>query len=422
MQKSAAFLMVTVLLLGLFLTAQSRQNPVAQVDGTFADWVATNSARPAQPSHVVLVEINESSLGGAHPWPWSPLEYALFMRTALQFGPDLLAIEPALAWDAEAATGDAVSKQRQTRKILHDYVLKTPKLVLGSDLGFPEDPDVVPPMQQTPLLRNIKGDTGGIPEFTAITRQADDDLRLSTSVGFTNVPDQGEITRKAPLVFRYRGQLVPSLALQAMIVWFKVTPDDVVVEPGSRIVLGKAATVPIDEAGRMSVDFETPLTRFGYDDLLLAVDQQQGKRAQPVPVDSLKGSIALLARTDKDSCKLLFPTRTRSSSGELCARAIATIQNKAFIHRVSYNFDFAVIALMMALSCFFHRFRKRAFLLLSFSLLLGYLLVSMSVYVLVLTWLPIVLPLGLLFLVNFFSLFTARAVATGPVIPEKTST
>ena len=148
MQKSVAFLMVTVLLLGLFLMAQSRQNPVvAQVDSTFADWVATNTAQPAHASRVALVEINDSSLSGDHPWPWSPLEYALFLRTTLQFGPDLLAIEPSLTWENEPAAGEAASKQRQSRKILHDYVLKTPKLVLGSELGFPEDQDVLPPMQ-----------------------------------------------------------------------------------------------------------------------------------------------------------------------------------------------------------------------------------------------------------------------------------
>ena len=65
---------------------------------------------------------------------------------------------------------------------------------------------------------------------------------------------------------------------------------------------------------------------------------------------------------------------------------------------------------MMALSCFYHLVRKRTVLLISFTGLLGYLFLSMSVYEVALVWLPIVLPVGLLLLVNFFSLFSPRQV------------
>jgi len=410
--------MVSVLLLGLFLMSVSRTEPVVRhMESTFADWVSTNTSRPAPSPQVVLVEINDSSLDQDHPWPWSPLEYALFMRGALQFKPDVLAIEPALNWDnPQPARGGALLKQQQYLKILHDYVLQAPKIVLGSQLGFPDDPEVVPPLQQVPLLRNIKGDAGYLPEFTAIADQAGEDLRLTAAVGFTNVPSQGEITRKAPLLFRYRGQVVPSLALQAIILWLKLTPDEVVVEPGVKITLGKLA-VPIDSKGMMNVDFTTPLTRFGCDDLLLAVDQQKGTQTA-IPTAALKGSIALLARTDKESRTLRFPTMAKASAGELCARAIATMQAKGFGHRVTYLFDFAVIAVMMACSCFYHRFGKGTMLLASFAGMLVYLVLSMSVYEIALAWLPIVLPMGLLLLVNFFSLFSAREVIAGAVLPD----
>jgi len=160
--------------------------------------------------------------------------------------------------------------------------------------------------------------------------------------------------------------------------------------------------------GRMNVDFKSPLARFGYDDLLLAVDQQKGEHSSAVATGAIKGSIVLLARTDKGSRTLLFPTEAKSSAGELCARAITTIQDKAFIHRVSHIFDFSLIALMMAFSCFYHRFKKRTVMLISFAGLLGYLFLSMSVYEIALIWLPIVLPVGLLLLINFFSLFSPR--------------
>jgi CHASE2 domain-containing sensor protein len=409
MQKSAAFLMVSVLLLGLFLMRESRDD-AARIENAYGDWVATNTTRTAPQARVALVEINDSSLHD-RPWPWSPTEYTLFLKDVLPLKPDVVAIEPVLNWDGASIPGKSRQKIAQDEKFLHDYVLQVPKLVLGSQLGSPDDPEIVPPLQPAPLLRKVNGDTRAIPIFTDISTQAGDDYRLSASVGFTNLPaPEGNITRKIPLVFNYRGEIVPSFTLQTLMQWYKLTPDDVTVEPGTRIVLGKAVTIPIDPEGRMDIDFSSTFTHFGHDDLLLAVDelQQHDKQASAISTDALKGGVVILARTDKDSRTLLTPSRARESYGELCAAAIATVQNKAFSKRISHGFDFAVIAVMMALGCFFHRFQKRAFMLLSLVILLGYLFLSMSLYALILLRLPFILPAGLLLLLNFFSLFSPR--------------
>lgn len=401
--------MTAVLLLGLILMRESRRNPAARIEGAFEDWIAANSARTVPQAPTTLVEIDDGSLGGGHPWPWSPLEYALFLRAGLQFKPDVVAIEPVLDWTSGARNAGPPQKLQQYEKILHDIILQAPKIVLGSQLGFSDDPEIVPPLQPAPALRNVKGRVGAIPEFTVIERQAAEDFRLSATVGFTNVSDEDGVARRASLLFNYRGQVVPSLALQALIQWFKLTPDDVVVEPGRRIVLGKAATVPIDASGRMNVDFRSPFTRFGYDDLLLAVDQRQNHQTPAISTDAIKGGVLLLARTDKAARTLLFPTNRMGSAGELCAAAIATVQNHVFARRAPMACDFGVIALMMVFGCFYGRWSKHGFLLLSLVALVGWLFVCMSVYALALVWLPIMLPAGLLFLVNFFSLFSPRA-------------
>jgi CHASE2 domain-containing sensor protein len=410
MQKTAAFLMVTVLLLGLFLMGQSREGTAAAIEAAYGDWVATNTSRVVPPARVALVEINDSSIGD-HPWPWAPTEYTLFLQAVLPFKPDVIAIEPTLDWQGVSIPGESPQKMQQDGKFLHDYILQAPKIVLGSQLGSPDDPDTVPPLQPVPLLRNVKGDLRAIPVFTDIPEQAAQDYRLDSSVGFANLPpDQGKIIRKAPLVFNYRGEIVPSFILQTLIQWFKLTPDDVTVEPGSHIQLGNSLAIPIDLEGRMNIDFSSTFTRFGHDDLLLAVaEQQHGDKSAPaISTDALKGGIVILARTDRDSRTLLTPSRASESYGELSAAAIATVLNKAFSRRVSPLFDFAVIAAMMALGCFFHRFQKRSFIFLSFVILLGYLFLSMSLYALLLVRLPFILPTGLMLLLNFFSLFFPR--------------
>ena len=84
--------------------------------------------------------------------------------------------------------------------------------------------------------------------------------------------------RRVPLLLRYRGQVVPTLVLQAIMHWKQLTLDDITVQTGSFIAVGTDLRIPIDRAGNMEVNFRAPLRRFGYDDLLLAVEQTAAGR------------------------------------------------------------------------------------------------------------------------------------------------
>lgn len=423
MHKPAAFLMVSVLLLGLFLMGEARREPAAKIDTAYADWVATNSNRSTAKTRVTLVEINDNSLS-VQAWPWSAKDFSLFLQAALPSKPDVVAIEPVLNWDS--ASGKGKEDAGRFEKTLHDLLLQAPKVVLASQLGSPEDPDVVPSMQPVPFLRNVKGDKSAIPVFNDLPQQPLEDYRPTAAIGFANIPDDGQTVHRVPLVFNYRGEIVPSLTLQILIQWYKITSDDVVVEPGLRIKLGTKGEIPIDGAGRMAIDYSAGFTRFGDDDLLLAVTERQQnitKKASSANLDAMTGGVTILARTDKDVRTLLTPFGDRKSSGELTALAVATAMSNAYAHRVTHIFDFAVIAAMMALAANFHRVTKRKFALLSFAGLLVYCIGSMAIYTVYLAWLPFVLPVGLLLLVNFFSLFIARhhAPAAGPATPVESS-
>ena len=408
--------MVSVLLCGLFLMRESREGTGSRVEAAYGDWLAANATRSVPPARVTLAEINDSSLDSEHAWPWTPLEYALFLRAALPYKPAVVAIEPALEWKKAPASDDARQKMEQYRTALHDSVLLAPKLVLGAQLDSPEDPETPPALQPAPLLpgKNVKGDVRKLPMFQEIAAQAEEDYRLSASTGFTNLPqDQGPVIHRAPLVFNYQGEVVPSFILQTLMQWFKVTPEEVQVDLGSHIALGKAISIPINDEGTMSVDFGSTYNRFGEDDLLLAISDQSHPEnaekkpaaASSQPLDYLKGNIVLLARTDAASRTQTSPSLARLSYGEISAAALATVLNHAYTRRIAVAFDYTLIAAMMALSYFIHKFRKRTFALMSFMALLAYFFLGMSVYALWLVWLPFILPVGLLLLVNFFSIF-----------------
>ena len=402
--------MFVVLVIGLALMRESHEQPGATIEQNFVSWLVANTTRQSPAAPLALVEINDASLAGEHPWPWSPLDYALFLEAVLNFKPDVVGIEPPLEWNLKELPPDAQQKFPQYEKILHDRILRAPKILLGAELGFPEDPDIIPPLQPVPVFKteNLTGSVNAIPEFTSIEREPREDLRLAASLGFTNLPASENGVSRAPLLFRYRGQVVPSFVLQGLMLWFKVTLDEVKINIGSQITLGDKAKVPIDSAGSMLIDWKSPLTRVSFDDLLLAVQQAESKQKPVVAPEVVRGRFALLARTDAGVRTFDLPIGRKGSPGELFAAAIATVQNGHFIHRVGIWFDACVILFLMIWSWPLHRWRRRNGVIATAVLLIVYLMIGLAVFNAKLITVPLVLPAGLAVIVMIFRLLAPR--------------
>lgn len=409
-------MLLIVLLAGLLLMRESREMPGARIEEVFINWLAANATRTSAPAPLTLVEINDSSLRSQHDWPWSPLDFALFLEAALQWQPAVIGIEPVLNWEDRPPSPGEQLKQRQYEKILHERILRAPKIVLGAQLGFPEDPDVIAPLQPVPVLRQIKGSVNAIPEFTVIDQQPREELRLAAALGFANagILNDGPVHR-APMVFRYRGQVVPSFSLQALMLWMKLTPDDVRVHVGSRIEMGEGISIPIDEAGTLLVDWKAPLPRVGFDDLLLAVEQLQARRNPVVAPTMVRDKLVLLARTDAGARTLDLPTGRKGSPGELLAAAVATVQNGTFIRRVGLWFDACLIAAAMALSWYVGGRRRRKALAFTAVAIVAYLLVGLAIFSTMLVAVPLVLPVGLAAVVALLRFLSSRRKAPGEI-------
>ena len=382
-----------VLLAGLVLMRESRVAPLNSVEAAFGSWLNVNARREPIPAPLTVVEISDEDLR-ATPWPWSPLDYSLFLNAALPFHPPVLAIEPVLTWKKPDA---------QQISVLHNQVLRAPKVLLGAELGLPEDLSVIPPMREVPVLRHVTGDIASIPEFTLLAREPADEIRLAGTLGFENLGEVNPV-RRVPLVFRYRGQVAPSFVLQAAMLWFGVTPDEVTVLPGQAIQLGKIARIPVDARGTMLVDFGIPATRFSMADLLLSAEQIQAKQKAVAPVTELSHRLTLLARTDRASRVLRFANGRTGSPGDLFASAVATIQNREFIRFMPVWGEALFIAEALLLAWFCTRMRKRTAALACVVVFCVYMLVALGIFAGTLIALPLILPSGLIAFVALFRL------------------
>src|SRR5438477_9524459 len=97
MRRSALFLALLLGLFGWFLAVESRRD-LEFIETGFCDWLDANAPRARPPASVTLVEINDESLGAEKRWPWPPLNYLLFLQTAVQHGFGVTAIEPVIEW------------------------------------------------------------------------------------------------------------------------------------------------------------------------------------------------------------------------------------------------------------------------------------------------------------------------------------
>jgi CHASE2 domain-containing sensor protein len=396
MHRLAALYSVLVLLLGIFIMSEAATPPLNAVDSIFFDWVAANTERKVSPAPLTLIEIDDNSIKANRPWPWSPLDFGLFLQAVLPFTPGTVAISQVLDWpSAQGLSPEAQQKQIQYAKVLKDSILRTPRILLGASLGYPDDPTIVPPLQEVPLLRRVSGDATGVLEFTSLESEPSEDYRLTSTLGFTNLPPIEDITRSVPTLLRYRGQFVPSFVLQAAMLWYKLTPDEIEVKLGSHISLGKVMRIPIDKRGNMLVDFKSSFARYGFDDLLLAVEQSESGQTSLFSTDLLRDRLILLSRTDEKARTLDLPTGRRGSPGEVFAAAIATIQGKTFIRRVGHVFDVVVIGVVMALAYFCSLVSKRKATGIFLIGIIAYFFIALTFFSRWRLWLPTLLPFSL---------------------------
>ena len=390
LRRGSLIYALLVFLAGASLIREAALGKLARVDENWWALVERLGTPHATTSKLTLVEVTGDTLS-KHPWPWGPDDFALFFHAALPFQPAVLAVEPTVNFDRVAA----LEKDPVFEKMLHDHVLRSPKLVLGGRLGFAPDAEAVPDIQPVPVLRKVRGDLTRVPEFTAIESWAAESLRLTTQPGWTNVPERSGPRGWCPLVLRYRSQPVPTMVLQLMMHLEKVTLDEVEVVLGSHIALGNSRTIPIDDSGRMLLNVGADFTRVSYDDLLLSREQLDRKEAPVKPPELFAGRIVMLARTDIEARTVAMPDGRMVTPGEFVATAFATVEIGAFPRRIGSWFDWTLVGTASFLALWIRKWRPGLTILFTLLLLTACATGAWWIFRARGLLLPALLPLGL---------------------------
>ena len=406
--------MLVVVLLGLLFLREPRLQRCEEI---FLRWLLKNAQPRDTPPPLTIVEIGREPIPpkeGAEVDPMerflqgaasanSPLEAALFLQAALEFKPAVVAFEPVLKWP---------EREKDQEQIFLDQAMRVPKLLLGAELTATPDPDA--PVAEIPAFPQVTGKRGDLIEFSGIGRQPDEDVRLIGTLGFLNLPNETAADVHVPLLFQYRGEVIPSFALQAALLWLRVTPAEVKIDIGKYIRLPRSK-IPIRSDGTAVINANAAkrARRFSLNELLLAAQQRQQGKAS-VHLDEMRDQI-VLARMPANSL----------ASPDVFAATIAAIQTNSFVRRVSWIFDCVMILVVAGASVPFRKFSRIDLMLWAIALSAGYCLIALGILSRWSIWLPGFLPLGALWMVVLFSLIlpapkeTSRtvAVAASPPVP-----
>ena len=384
MERPSISVIIVVLLLGVLFLREPRFQRSEEI---FLRWLVRHSQPMAPPAPMTIVEMGREN-------PPAPLDAALLLQGTLQFKPNVIAMEPVLQW------GERAKDQEQ---IFMDQAMRVPKLILGAELTATPDPDA--PVAEIPGFPHVTGRRGDLPTFSGIEHQPGEDVRILSTLGFINLPEENADELHVPLLFQYRGEVIPAFALQAALLWMRVTPEEVKIDIGSAITLPNGTKIPIRADGSLLVNprLAQRARNITLNELLLAAQQHESGAATAIRLEDIRAQLVL--------------ARAESSAPDLFAAAIASIQTNSFVRRISWIFDCVMVVLIAALSGIVRRFSRVDLVIGAVAFSAAYCLIALGIISRFAIWIPAWLPLGALWISVLFAMIlpkpkgSARTVA-----------
>jgi hypothetical protein len=405
-------LMLVVLLLGVLFLREPR---LQRCEEFFLRWLLKNSDPHGPAASLTVVDISHDPSMERDPTregdenavraggnTVSPMEFALFLQSALAFQPTVVAFDNILKWR---------ETEREQEQLFIDQAMRVPRLLLAAELTTTPDPDA--PGPEIPGFAQVTGKRGDLIEYSGVGRQPNEELRLIATAGFTNLPEEIADGIHVPLLFRYRGEVIPSFAFEAILLWLRVTPAEVSIDLDSHISLPHGRTIPIRSDGTVliSPSASRKARHLALSDMLVAAQQRDtGKE----PDLGLLRDQIVLARTPANPL----------SPPDVFAATIATIQSNAYVRRVSTIFDCIILLLAAAAVVKLRDISRVDLILGAIAFTAAYCLAALAIVSRWLIWLPGCLPLGAVWLLVLASIviphrFRMRRdlIAISPPIP-----
>ena len=375
MERPSIWVIIVVLLLAVLFLREPRFQRSEEI---FLRWLVRHSQPAAKTVPITIVETGREN-------PPRPLETALLLQGILEFKPTVVAIEPILQWG---------ERNKDQEQIFIDQAMHVPWLLLGAELTANPDPDE--PVAEITGFPRVTGRRGDLLEFSGIEHQPGEDVRILSTLGFINLPEETAADLHVPLLFQYRGEVIPSFALQAALLWMRLTPDEVMIDIGTAITLPNGTKIPIRSDGTLLINprVVNRVRHLTLNELLLAAQQHESGAATAIRLEDIRTHLVL--------------ARMATNAPDVFAAAIGEIQTNSFVRRVSWIFDCVMVVFAAALSGALRRFSRIDLIIGAIAFSAAYCLIALGIISRFSIWIPAWLPLGAAWISVLFAILLPK--------------
>ena len=216
-----------------------------------------------------------------------------------------------------------------------------------------------------------------------------------------------------PLLFQYRGEVIPAFALQAALLWMRLTPGEVKIDIGSAITLPNGTKISLRSDGTLLVNprIAQRARHVTLNELLLAAQQHESGAATSIRLEDIRTQLIL--------------ARAETNSPDVFAAAIGSIQTNTFVRRVSWIFDCVMVVLVALISGALRKFSRIDLTIGAIAFSAAYCLIALAVVSRFSIWIPAWLPLGAIWTAVLFAIVLPKpkgsartiSIAAPPPIP-----
>jgi serine/threonine protein kinase/CHASE2 domain-containing sensor protein len=411
---------------------------IGTLERRFYDVASTSTSR--QPSdRIAVIAIDDQSIANLGRWPWprdihaklidllSAAKAKTIVHTAFFFEPQ---VDPGLVFirkmkSALEAPGDVSAANESVVKLIAEAevaldtdakltasvqnagnVLLPSVFTLGEQQGRPDNP--LPPY----ALKSAIDETSGFSVPAVRGQQPIESIgSVAAGIGHLNqFPDVDGAVRQEPLLVNYYGKAVPSMALLAAFNSLNLSPEDVHLNVGESVQIGKLK-VKTDEAALMLPQFYK-----GRDGKpAFAVDSFYDVLTGKIPASKYTDKIVIIGATAAGvGVQFPVPGNAALSPAETIAHITSSILNEHFIVQPSWGV-WASLAAFLLIAAYIvaalPRLSAGTAAAVTFALFLSLLLLEFGLLAAAATWLKLVFPAVVLVL-GHLALTTKRFLMT----------
>ena len=308
---------------------------------------AVTPLRPRYDATLVHVDLDDSSVQALGTFYLNRTQYAQAVRnlTAMEVAAqmhDVIFAAPTNAADDQAL----IAATAAAGPLYYGLALRL-------DAGAPPAPTpsmhaaVAGYLQQTTWAVTVQGDTRGFYRGTKPLLTFPPLAAAARGLGYLSLkPDRDGVFRRLPLLVRYGDAFYPSLAFRGICDYLQVSPEQIVVRPGTSIMLRGARrpgapaprdlVIPIDRHGNMLINYVghwERLTHYHFADVVRAAQDPETLAQWRA---ALAGKLVVVADVATGSADIgAIPLDTEYPLSGVHTNAMHTILTEQFLRELS---------------------------------------------------------------------------------------